>query len=70
MSDDKEGLHARARKAIEALAESYRDQMDNQTDFSSEAWFAALRQQIVGRAETLHRVDAMGAMGGGGADEA
>jgi hypothetical protein len=70
MSDDKEGLHARARKAVEALAESYRDQMDGQAGFSPEAWFDSLRQQIVGRAETLHQVDNLGAMGGGGPDEA
>ena len=70
MSDHKQDLHARMRHAVDDLAKAYCEALIADPALDPEAFFGALRRQIVASAETLRRVEVMGPLGGGGANEA
>jgi len=70
MTEAIQTLRQDVRTAADALAQDYAVRRSADPRFDADAYFSDLRRMIEARAFTLDRVDAHGAMGGGGQDEA
>lgn len=70
MSDPEQDLHARTRRVIDELAELWLIHAGRRPGEGLDAWFGEIRRMVEARAGSVARVDVLGPMGGGGADEA